>query len=75
MGTGVDIALDASEIEGLDQEALQARYEEAADAISGADGNAAQEDLSDMVAQHAAAQTRKRKSAAPTPAPKRRLNK
>ncbi|KAJ2698263.1 hypothetical protein H4218_003410 [Coemansia sp. IMI 209128] len=72
MGTGVDIALDASEIEGLDQEALQARYEEAAEASS---GNAAQEDLSDMVAQHAAAQTRKRKAAAPTPAPKKRLNK
>ncbi|KAJ1917012.1 hypothetical protein GGI09_006535 [Coemansia sp. S100] len=75
MGTGVDIALDASEIEGLDQEALQARYEEAAEATLGAGGNAAQEDLSDMVAQHAAAQTRKRKTAAPTPAPKRRLNK
>ncbi|KAJ2490992.1 hypothetical protein IWW37_002658 [Coemansia sp. RSA 2050] len=72
MGTGVDIALDASEIEGLDQEALQARYEEATEASS---SNAAQEDLSDMVAQHAAAQTRKRKAAAPTPAPKRRLNK
>ncbi|KAJ2248176.1 hypothetical protein GGI13_004757 [Coemansia sp. RSA 455] len=75
MGTGVDIALDASEIEGLDQEALQARYEEAAEATLGAGGNAAQEDLSDMVAQHAVAQTRKRKTAAPTPAPKRRLNK
>ncbi|KAJ2866824.1 hypothetical protein GGH94_001300 [Coemansia aciculifera] len=75
MGTGVDIALDASEIEGLDQEALQARYEEAAEATSGAGGNAAQEDLSDMVAEHAATQTRKRKTAAPTPAPKRRLNK
>ncbi|KAJ2887641.1 hypothetical protein GGI21_006844, partial [Coemansia aciculifera] len=74
MGTGVDIALDASEIEGLDQDELQARYEEAAAASAGG-GGAAQEDLSDMVAEHAASQTRKRKTAAPTPAPKRRLNK
>ncbi|KAJ2746236.1 hypothetical protein GGI20_001516 [Coemansia sp. BCRC 34301] len=75
MGTGVDIALDASEIEGLDQDELQARYEEAAVEVSSAGGGAVQEDLSDMVAEHAAVQSRKRKAAAPTPAPKRRLNK
>ncbi|KAJ2455660.1 hypothetical protein GGF42_003388 [Coemansia sp. RSA 2424] len=74
VGTGVDIALDASEIEGLDQDELQARYEEAA-AVASAGGDDAQEDLSDMVAEHAVSQTRKRKAAAPTPAPKRRLNK
>ncbi|KAJ1901636.1 hypothetical protein LPJ66_000661, partial [Kickxella alabastrina] len=69
MGKGVDIAIDAAELEGLDQEALQAKYAEAsasADGHSGA-GSVAQEDFSDMVAEHAATQSRKRKptSAAP----------
>ncbi|KAJ2827409.1 hypothetical protein IWW50_001903 [Coemansia erecta] len=66
-GKGVEIALDASELEDMDQDALRARYE----AESGAAG--AQEDLSDMVADHAAAQARKRKpTGAAAAAPKKK---
>ncbi|KAJ2007276.1 hypothetical protein H4R26_000869 [Coemansia thaxteri] len=73
MGSSVHIALDASELEGLDENALQAKYDEAAAAASlGVSGGAAQEDLSDMVAEHAAAQTRKRRRDTSVPAPKRR---
>ncbi|KAJ2759842.1 hypothetical protein H4S06_002029 [Coemansia sp. BCRC 34490] len=67
MSKGVDIALDAAELEGLDEETLKARYEEAASAHPGP-GNAVQEDLSDMVAEHAAAQSQRRK--APSTAPR-----
>ncbi|KAJ1939138.1 hypothetical protein GGF37_004518 [Kickxella alabastrina] len=67
MGKGVDIAIDAAELEGLDQEALQAKYAEASASVGGHSGagSVAQEDFSDMVAEHAATQSRKRK---PTPA-------
>ncbi|KAJ1814019.1 hypothetical protein LPJ75_002948 [Coemansia sp. RSA 2598] len=62
IGKGVDIALDASELEGLDEEALKAKYEEAAYGASiGTAGAHNHEDLSDMVAEHAATQARKRK--------------
>ncbi|KAJ1992608.1 hypothetical protein GGI25_000109 [Coemansia spiralis] len=65
MGKGLDITLDASELEGLDAEKLKAKYEEAAVSKSSGPGGAAQEDLSDMVAEHAATQSRKRKTPAP----------
>ncbi|KAJ2793762.1 Splicing factor 3B subunit 2 [Coemansia guatemalensis] len=69
---GVDIALDASELEGLDQEALKEKYEAAAEAQA-AGRTGGQEDLSDMVAEHAAAQVRKRKPpAASSAAPKKK---
>ncbi|PIA18046.1 DUF382-domain-containing protein [Coemansia reversa NRRL 1564] len=69
---GVDIALDASELEGLDQEALKEKYEAAAEAQV-ANQSGGQEDLSDMVAAHAAAQVRKRKPpAASSTAPKKK---
>ncbi|KAI8321003.1 DUF382-domain-containing protein [Martensiomyces pterosporus] len=73
MGKGVDIALDASELAGLDQETLQAKYEEAAmqDGPAGA-GGVQQEDLSDMVAEHAAMQARKRKANAPDSSSKKK---
>ncbi|KAJ2889195.1 hypothetical protein FB639_000064 [Coemansia asiatica] len=62
VGKGVDIALDASELEGLDEEALKAKYEEAAYGASIGSGVQNHEDLSDMVAEHAATQARKRKT-------------
>ncbi|KAJ2368907.1 hypothetical protein H4S01_001318 [Coemansia sp. RSA 2610] len=68
-GKGVEIALDASELDSLDADALRARYDEAAEARAHA---GAPEDLSDMVAEHAATQARKRKPAASTSAPKKK---
>ncbi|KAJ1757510.1 hypothetical protein LPJ69_004388 [Coemansia sp. RSA 1752] len=65
--SGVEIALDASELEDMDQDALRARYEAAAETT--ADGP---EDLSDMVADHASAQARKRKPPASASAPKKK---
>ncbi|KAJ1731908.1 hypothetical protein LPJ61_002302 [Coemansia biformis] len=55
---GVDIALDASELEGMDEDMLREKYEEAES------HRAPGEDLSDMVADHVAAQARKRKTTA-----------
>ncbi|KAJ2081760.1 hypothetical protein H4R24_002085 [Coemansia sp. RSA 988] len=70
--TGVDIALDASELEGLDQDALKEKYEAAAEAQV-VNQTGGQEDLSDMVAEHAATQVRKRKPpAASSTAPKKK---
>ncbi|KAJ1904192.1 hypothetical protein LPJ81_002640 [Coemansia sp. IMI 209127] len=65
MGKGVDIALDAAELEDLDEEALKARYDEATSEAHRGPGGAVQEDLSDMVAEHAATRAQKRKPAAP----------
>ncbi|KAJ2160078.1 hypothetical protein GGF46_002536 [Coemansia sp. RSA 552] len=70
---GVEIALDASELENMDQEALQAKYEAASAAKTAeAGGGGQQEDLSDMVAEHAAALARKRKAAASSAPPKKK---
>ncbi|KAJ2476597.1 hypothetical protein IWW56_004828 [Coemansia sp. RSA 2131] len=65
--SGVEIALDASELEDMDQDALRARYEAAAE--TSANGP---EDLSDMVADHATAQARKRKPPTTSSAPKKK---
>ncbi|RKP08384.1 hypothetical protein THASP1DRAFT_10235, partial [Thamnocephalis sphaerospora] len=54
-GPGVEVALDPSEMENLDEDAIKARYE----AELGAKRNA-QEDFSDMVAEHATKQAKKR---------------
>ncbi|KAJ2421402.1 hypothetical protein GGF47_003980, partial [Coemansia sp. RSA 2524] len=54
-------------LEDMDQDALRARYEAAAETT--ADGP---EDLSDMVADHASAQARKRKPPASASAPKKK---
>ncbi|KAJ2634200.1 hypothetical protein GGF40_004347 [Coemansia sp. RSA 1286] len=61
-GKRIDIALDASELENMDQEALRAKYDEAAYGV-GESRSRNHEDLSDMVADHAAAQAKKRKNA------------
>ncbi|KAJ2783440.1 hypothetical protein H4R18_001705 [Coemansia javaensis] len=62
---GVEIALDAAELEDMDEDTLRARYEQAeAAAHAHAHAHAPGEDLSDMVADHVAAQARKRKAAA-----------
>lgn len=57
------VALDPSELEGLDEDAikerLQAKAAEAAKAASGV--QVQKEDLSDMVAEHAARQSEKRR--------------
>ncbi|KAJ2709922.1 Splicing factor 3B subunit 2, partial [Coemansia spiralis] len=64
---GVEITLDASELEGMDDTMLREKYD-AAEAQ-----RAPGEDLSDMVAEHVAAQARKRKPAAPaSAAPKKK---
>ncbi|KAJ1662624.1 hypothetical protein IW140_005712 [Coemansia sp. RSA 1813] len=63
MGKGVDITLDAANLDNMDEEALKARYEEAASEAHCGPGGAIQEDLSDMVAEHAATQAQKRKPA------------
>ncbi|KAJ2551256.1 hypothetical protein EV175_003759 [Coemansia sp. RSA 1933] len=71
---GVDIALDATELDGLDEEALKARYEEAASEAHRGPGGVVQEDLSDMVAEHAAAtQTQKRKPASSGSRPQKKI--
>lgn len=54
--TGVDVALDPSELEGLTEEQLRQRYEESRQRASGGVGNqqGGREDLSDIVAQESA---------------------
>ncbi|KJE96603.1 splicing factor 3B subunit 2 [Capsaspora owczarzaki ATCC 30864] len=63
VGAGVDLALDPSELEGLDEDALRARLEAAQREQPGGEPK---EDLSDLVAEHAARQTVKRKKAQDT---------
>ncbi|KAI8054355.1 hypothetical protein BDF22DRAFT_678680 [Syncephalis plumigaleata] len=60
-GAGVEVALDPSEVEGLDEDVIKARYE----AEMGAK-RANQEDLSDMVAEHATKQAKKRQKVSDT---------
>ena len=55
---GVDIALNPEEVDLMDTEAMQARAEAA---LKEKQANLAKEDLSDMVAEHAAKQSNKRK--------------
>nr|CAG8494128.1 10588_t:CDS:10 [Entrophospora candida] len=57
IGTGVEVALDPSEMANLDEETLRAKFEEAQQAHQ---PEGAHEDLSDMVAEHASKQAKKR---------------
>ncbi|RUS32952.1 ribonuclease H-like domain-containing protein, partial [Jimgerdemannia flammicorona] len=61
VGEGVEISLDASELEGLDEETLRRKFEE--QQMQGVEGATAgvKEDFSDMVAEHANKQAKKRK--------------
>lgn len=63
VGEGVEISLDASELEGLDEETLRRKFEEQQAAVAVGEGMAApnKEDFSDMVAEHANKQAKKRK--------------
>ncbi|CAG8610724.1 9678_t:CDS:10 [Acaulospora morrowiae] len=61
VGTGVDVALDPSEMEVLDEETLRAKFEEAQQANL---PEGAREDFSDMVAEHANKQAKKRQKIA-----------
>ncbi|RKP22404.1 hypothetical protein SYNPS1DRAFT_25864 [Syncephalis pseudoplumigaleata] len=54
-GAGVEVALDPSEVEGLDEDVIKARYEAEMSAKQ-----ADQQDFSDMVAEHANKQAKKR---------------
>lgn len=56
MGQGVEVALDPSEMEHLDEAALQAKYDAAQH-----EHEPEREDFSDMVAEHAGKQAKKRK--------------
>jgi len=55
---GVELSLDPSELERLDSDSMAARYEQT---LREQQINLAKEDFSDMVAEHAAKQTNKRK--------------
>ncbi|KAJ3279310.1 Splicing factor 3B subunit 2, partial [Borealophlyctis nickersoniae] len=58
LGAGVDIALNPEDLEeGLDANTIQRKYEQQVEADKGDGGR---EDMSDMVAEHARAQDRKR---------------
>ncbi|RUS20737.1 PSP-domain-containing protein [Endogone sp. FLAS-F59071] len=63
VGEGVEVSLDASELEGLDEETLRRKFEEQQAAAAIGEGMAApnKEDFSDMVAEHANKQAKKRK--------------
>ncbi|CAG8509211.1 5265_t:CDS:10 [Paraglomus brasilianum] len=61
VGAGVEVALDPSEMANLDEETLRAKFDEA-QAASRPEG--AHEDLSDMVAEHASKQAKKRQKIA-----------
>jgi splicing factor 3B subunit 2 len=61
VGTGVDVALDPSEMANLDEETLRAKFEEAQQATL---PEGAHEDFSDMVAEHASKQAKKRQKVA-----------
>ncbi|KAG5458641.1 MAG: DUF382-domain-containing protein, partial [Olpidium bornovanus] len=64
LGAGVDVALEPSDLDNLDEEALREKYDAAAAAASVAGPGGApadREDLSDMVAEHAGKQAKKRK--------------
>ena len=57
-GGGVELALNPEEVDLMDTEAMAARAEAA---LRERQANLAKEDLSDMVAEHAAKQSNKRK--------------
>ncbi|CAG8566006.1 7892_t:CDS:10 [Diversispora eburnea] len=61
VGTGVDVALDPSEMANLDEETLRAKFEEAQQANQ---PEGAHEDFSDMVAEYASKQAKKRQKIA-----------
>ncbi|CAB4475974.1 uncharacterized protein OCT59_018011 [Rhizophagus irregularis] len=61
VGAGVDVALDPSEMANLDEETLRAKFEEAQQATL---PEGAHEDFSDMVAEHASKQAKKRQKVA-----------
>lgn len=56
-GQGVDVALDPSELTEMDPAAMAARYEQT---VREQSSHLEKEDLSDMVAEHAARQKRKK---------------
>ncbi|RIA84140.1 hypothetical protein C1645_808909 [Glomus cerebriforme] len=61
VGAGVDVALDPSEMANLDEETLRVKFEEAQQATL---PEGAHEDFSDMVAEHASKQAKKRQKVA-----------
>ncbi|CAG8451115.1 6863_t:CDS:10 [Ambispora leptoticha] len=61
VGTGVDVALDPSEMANLDEETLRAKFEEAQQEHQ---PEGAHEDFSDMLAEHANKQAKKRQKLA-----------
>ncbi|CAG8462373.1 3895_t:CDS:10 [Racocetra fulgida] len=61
VGTGIDVALDPSEMANLDEETLRAIFEEAQQANQ---PEGSREDFSDLVAEHASKQAKKRQKLA-----------
>ncbi|CAG8602971.1 15286_t:CDS:10, partial [Dentiscutata heterogama] len=61
VGTGIDVALDPSEMANLDEETLRAIFEEAQQANK---PEGSREDFSDLVAEHASKQAKKRQKLA-----------
>ncbi|KIO32760.1 hypothetical protein M407DRAFT_211412 [Tulasnella calospora MUT 4182] len=57
---GVDISLDASELEGLSDAELRARYDAVSRGSAGVPGGASREDFSDMIAKEMRERDRKR---------------
>ncbi|KAJ1952019.1 hypothetical protein EC988_003784, partial [Linderina pennispora] len=77
MDRGVDVSLDAEELDTLDQQKLLAKYEAAGSSTAGrgASGNSRREDLPDAAFDHAKTQTRKRKTADDGGSASKRRNK
>ncbi|KAJ1943797.1 hypothetical protein FBU59_002796 [Linderina macrospora] len=75
MGRSVDVSLDAEELDSLDQQKLRAKYEAASSGAAGGSISTRREDLSDMVADHAKSQARKRKAAEDDGSASKRRNK
>lgn len=58
-GNGVDVSIDASELESMTDEQLRRRYEAGAKGSAGVPGG--QEDFSDMIAKEMASRQKKQK--------------
>ena len=58
---GVDVSIDASELENMSEEQLRRRYEAAPKGSAGVPGAHGQEDFSDMVAKEMAGRQKKQK--------------
>ena len=58
---GVDVSIDASELEGMSEEELRRKYDAHSRATAGVPGAANREDFSDMVAQEMAERKKKQR--------------